>query len=105
MGLWPTVLNADARFAANPDRSPEWTRGAYSAQALAHCGECHTPRNLGLALDNGKKFAGAVAAGWHTFNITSDKGSGIGGWSDDELFTYLATGHARGRGTAGGPMG
>jgi mono/diheme cytochrome c family protein len=46
-----------------------------------------------------------VTAGWHAFNITSDQGSGIGGWSDDEVFAYLATGHALGRGTAAGPMG
>ena len=105
MVFWSTLFNADARFAPNTDRSAEWNRGAYIAEALAHCGECHTPRNLAFALDNGKKFAGAVTAGWHAFNITSDKGSGIGGWSDDEVFAYLATGHALGRGTAAGPMG
>ena len=86
-------------------QSPQWNRGAYLAEALAHCGECHTPRNLAFALDNRKKFAGAVTAGWHAFNITSDKGTGIGGWSDDEVFAYLANGHALGRGTAAGPMG
>jgi mono/diheme cytochrome c family protein len=105
MVFWSTLFNANARFAPNRDRSPEWNRGAYIAEALAHCGDCQTPRNLGLALDNGKKFAGAVTAGWHAFNITSDQGSGIGGWSDDEVFAYLATGHALGRGTAAGPMG
>ena len=88
-----------------PRRAPQWNRGAYLAEALAHCGECHTPRNLAFALDNRKKFAGAVTAGWHAYNITSDKGSGIGAWSDDEVFAYLAQGHASGRGTAAGPMG
>jgi mono/diheme cytochrome c family protein len=105
MVFWTMPFNPNARFAPNTDRSPEWNRGAYLAEALAHCGECHTPRNLAFACDNGKKFAGAVAAGWHAFNITSDKGSGIGGWGDDELFAYLANGHARGHGTAAGPMG
>ncbi len=104
MVFWSTLFNADTRFEPHSDRSPEWNRGAYIAEALAHCGECHTPRNLGLALDNGKKFAGAVTAGWHAFNITSDQGSGIGGWSDNEVFAYLASGHTPGRGTAAGPM-
>jgi len=72
---------------------------------LAHCGECHTPRNLALALDNRNKFAGALTAGWYAFNISSDKGSGIGAWSDDELRDYLSAGHASARGTAAGPMG
>jgi mono/diheme cytochrome c family protein len=105
MAFWSALFNADARFAPNTDRSAEWNRGAYIAEALAHCGECHTPRNLAFALNNGKKFAGAVAAGWYAFNITSDRGSGIGGWSDDDVFAYLASGHAQGHGTAAGPMG
>ncbi len=86
-------------------QSAEWNRGAYLAEALAHCGECHTPRNLALALDNRNKFAGALTAGWYAFNISSDNGSGIGAWSDDEVRNYLSTGHAAGRGTAAGPMG
>jgi mono/diheme cytochrome c family protein len=51
-----------------------------------------------------KKFAGAVISGWHAYNISSDAGSGIGDWRDDELALYLSTGHAAGRGTASGPM-
>ena len=51
--------------ASTPDTSktPEWNRGAYLAEALAHCGECHTPRNLAFALDNREKFAGARDGG------------------------------------------
>jgi mono/diheme cytochrome c family protein len=105
MAVWSLFFNADARFAPNTSQSPQWNRGAYLAEALAHCGECHTPRNIAFALDNRKKFAAAVTAGWRAYNITSDKGSGIGAWSDDEVFAYLSHGHALGRGTASGPMG
>jgi mono/diheme cytochrome c family protein len=105
MGLWSTVFNRDRRFAPDTSKTPEWNRGAYLAEAMAHCGECHTPRNLAFALDNRKKFMGAVAAGWRAYNITSDKATGIGGWSDDDLASYLAIGHANGHGTASGPMG
>jgi mono/diheme cytochrome c family protein len=105
MIFWSWFFNANSRFEPNTAQSPEWNRGAYLAEALAHCGECHTPRNLGFALDNRKKFAGALAAGWRAFNITSDKGTGIGGWSDEQIAAYLATGHALDRGTAAGPMG
>jgi len=105
MIIWSLLFNANSRFEPNIAQSPQWNRGAYLAEALAHCGECHTPRNLGFALDNRKKFAGAVTAGWHAFNITSDKGTGIGGWSDEEVLAYLSTGHALNRGTAAGPMG
>jgi mono/diheme cytochrome c family protein len=104
MGFWSAFFNENRRFQPNTAQSPEWNRGAYIAEALAHCGECHTPRNLAFALDNRNKFGGSVY-GWYAFNITSDKGSGIGAWSDDELRGYLSAGHASGRGTAAGPMG
>src|ERR1700691_3346367 len=105
MIFWSLLFNADTRFAPNTAQSPQWNRGAYIAEALAHCGECHTPRNLAFALDNRKKFAGALTAGWRAFNISSDKTTGVGGWSDADLTSYLSIGHAAGHGTASGPMG
>jgi mono/diheme cytochrome c family protein len=105
MIFWSWAFNPNTRFAPNSEKNAEWNRGAYIAEALAHCGECHTPRNLAFALDNRRKFAGAVAAGWRAYDITSDKGTGIGSWSDEEVSSYLAKGHAMGRGTASGPMG
>jgi mono/diheme cytochrome c family protein len=105
MTFWSIVFNPDIRFEPDTSKTPEWNRGAYLSEALAHCGECHTPRNLGFALDNRKKFAGALTAGWRAFNITSDKTTGIGGWSDEDLVSYLTVGHAMGHGSASGPMG
>jgi mono/diheme cytochrome c family protein len=105
MMFWSELFNPDTRFEPDTSKSPEWNRGAYLAEALAHCGECHTPRNLAFALDNRKKFAGAVTAGWRAFNISSDRTSGVGGWRDDDLVSYLSVGHAAGHGTASGPMG
>jgi mono/diheme cytochrome c family protein len=105
MMFWSAVFNPDTRFEPNTSKSAEWNRGAYLAEVLAHCGECHTPRNLAFALDNRKKFAGALTAGWRAFNITSDKQTGVGAWRDEQLVSYLSTGHATGRGTASGPMG
>jgi mono/diheme cytochrome c family protein len=105
MIFWSALFNPDTRFEPDNSKSAEWNRGAYLAEALAHCGECHTPRNLAFALDNRKKFGGAVTAGWRAFNISSDKTTGIGAWRDDDLISYLSNGHATGHGTASGPMG
>ncbi|MBR0854342.1 cytochrome c [Bradyrhizobium liaoningense] len=105
MMFWSAVFNPDTRFTPNTSKSPEWNRGAYLAEALAHCGECHTPRNLAFALDNRKKFAGAITAGWRAFNISSDKATGLGNWRDEDLISYLSLGHAPGHGSASGPMG
>jgi mono/diheme cytochrome c family protein len=105
MGIWAAMFNPDKRFEPNPDRSPEWNRGAYLVEAMEHCGDCHTPRNLAFALNHREKFAGTVQAGWHAYNISADQKSGVGSWSDADLTHYLSMGHAQGRGTASGPMG
>ena len=87
MIFWSWAFNPNTRFAPNTEKRAEWNRGAYIAEALAHCGDCHTPRNLAFALNNRRKFAGAVAAGWRAYDITSDKGRGIGSWSDGRSST------------------
>jgi mono/diheme cytochrome c family protein len=105
MGIWALLFNADKRFEPRTERDPKWNRGAYLVEGMAHCGECHTPRNLMQALNQREKFAGAVQAGWRAYNITANPKSGIGAWSETELAQYLSAGHAAGRGTATGPMG
>ncbi len=105
MSFWAAMFDADKRFEPVVDRGAEWNRGAYLAEAMGHCGECHTPRNLFFALNNRQKFTGAVQAGWRAYNITPDRNSGVGSWSAEELAHYLSLGHADARGTAAGPMG
>jgi mono/diheme cytochrome c family protein len=105
MAFWSAFFNPGHRFEPNPAQSPQWNRGAYLAEAMAHCGECHTPRNLMQAMDHRQKFSGAVASGWKAYNITQGKDSGIGGWSQAALASFLSSGHVSGYGTASGPMG
>src|SRR5260370_16047219 len=105
MMFWSALFSPDIRFEPDTSKSPEWNRCAYLAKALAHCGYCHTPRSVELALDHRKKFAGAVTAGWRAFNISSDKTAGLGAWSDDEIVSYLSIGRANGHGAASGAMG
>jgi len=105
MNIWAAMFDANKRFEPVVDRGADWNRGAYLVEAMGHCGECHTPRNLFFALNNREKFTGAVQAGWRAYNITADRGSGVGSWSDEDLSHYLSMGHADGRGTAAGPMG
>ena len=105
IAAWNLFYKADERFRPNPSQSVEWNRGAYLAEAMGHCGECHTPRNLAYALDNRRKFAGALTAGWRAYNISADRASGLGDWTDEDLATYLSTGHADGHGGSAGPMG
>ncbi|MFL9911564.1 c-type cytochrome [Paraburkholderia sp. RL17-337-BIB-A] len=104
MVFWNLFNFDEGRFVPDPKQSAGWNRGAYLVQGLAHCEECHTPRNFTQGLKTSSRFSGAVQAGWHAYNITSDKNSGVGNWSDDELVAYLSTGSAPGRANAAGPM-
>ena len=105
MGIWSALFNSNQRFQPHVERGPVWNRGAYLVEALAHCGECHTPRNLFQALNTRQRFSGTVQAGWRAYNITPDRNGGLGAWSDADLVHYLSLGHADGHGTAAGPMG
>jgi mono/diheme cytochrome c family protein len=104
MKIWSALYNPNERFQPVADQTPSWNRGAYLAEALGHCGDCHTPRTMLQALDNRNKFSGGMAEGWRAYNLTSDKESGIGTWTQEDLEQYLKTGHSNNRGSAFGPM-
>ena len=104
MIFWNMFNFDEGRFVPDPKQSAEWNRGAYLVQGLAHCEECHTPRNFTQGLKTSERFSGAIQAGWHAYNITPHKTSGIGNWTDDDVVSYLSTGVARGRANAAGPM-
>ncbi|NIE65900.1 cytochrome c [Burkholderia sp. Ax-1719] len=103
MVFWNLFNFKSQRFQPDATKSVEWNRGAYLVGALAHCQECHTPRNFMQGLSD-KALAGAQLGNWTAYNITSDKISGIGGWSDAELMAYLRSGAANGKANAAGPM-
>ena len=104
MAFWNVAFLDSAHFTPDSSKDAQWNRGAYIVEALEHCGECHTPRHVTQNLDNAQKFSGAVLQGWKAYNITSNKQSGVGGWSDESLASYLSTGHADGHSSASGPM-
>lgn len=104
MKLWNLVFFHPRRYQPDPARNAQWNRGAYLATALGHCGECHTPRNIGFAMRSREYLAGMVVEGWKAYNTTSNATYGIGEWSDRQLTGYLTWGHAPGRSSAAGPM-
>ena len=104
MAFWNLAFLSDQRFAPDPAQSAAVNRGTYLVTALGHCGECHTPRNLAFALESGREFAGEVLVGWRAYNITPDKRSGVGDWSDAQLASYISFAHAQDRSSAAGPM-
>jgi len=104
LAFWNMVNAPNKRLEPDSAKSAAWNRGAYLVEALGHCGECHTPLNFMQGLKDAKAFAGANQQGWIAYNLSSDKTAGLGGWTDDQLASYLSTGQAPGRGPASGPM-
>ena len=74
MMFWNTLFKPSHRFRPNADQPADWNCGAYLVEALGHCGDCHTPRNILFGLNNKRKFAGALIQGWKAYNITPDHG-------------------------------
>lgn len=104
IALWNMLFLDDERFEPDAEQSEQWNRGAYLVEGPGHCGECHTPRNFMQAKKGSEALGGATIQGWAAWNITGDEQSGIGGWPDEALASYMATGVAPGYGVAGGPM-
>ena len=101
IGLW-NLLNTPEEFALTGDLSPEVSRGRYLSEALAHCAECHTPRNATGGLDRSRWMAGAPnPSGDGTIpGLTPDDLT----WSAGEIAAYLKDGFAPDFDTAGGSM-
>jgi len=83
-------------------------RGEYLARAVAHCGECHTPRTMTMAVDNSRFLAGNQKGkgpeGSAVANITPDRETGVGSWSEEQITDYLETGNKPDGDVAGGLM-
>ena len=92
--IWKNVVWSPQTFISNPEQTESWNRGAYIAQALAHCGECHTPRNLLGGLKTYLHFSGSKEGpeGELAPNITPHKITGIGEWTKVDISYFLETG-------------
>ena len=101
VGIWKRLfLNPD--WVIQGTLTPEQTRGRHIAEALAHCGECHTPRNALGGPDRSRWLAGAAnpSGEGRIPNITPAKLT----WTEDEIVAYLTTGFTPDFDSVGGPM-
>ena len=91
IGLWKLLFFDQKQFQNAPDKSPRLNRGAYLVETIAHCAECHSTRNIFLAIRSDKRFAGGPdperPAAWVP-NITQHE-TGLKTWSLAELVAFL----------------
>ncbi|MFD2739331.1 c-type cytochrome [Sulfitobacter aestuarii] len=101
LGLWKRLFMAQDHVVAASGNA-QLVRGRYLVEALAHCGECHTPRNALGGLDRSRWLAGApnLSGKGRIPNITPGELS----WSEADLMGYFTTGFTPDYDTAGGEM-
>lgn len=92
--VWRELFFRAGAWLPDPRKADEWNRGDYLVHAVVHCEECHTPRNLLGAIDAARSFSGNLGhpGQQNAPNITSDKATGIGSWSVEDIQTLLKTG-------------
>lgn len=90
---WRMLFFDAGRFEPDPAQSDEWNRGAYLVDALTHCGECHTPRNMFGGMKDSMYLAGTPDGpeGQLVPNITPHA-TGISDWGKGDLVELMKSG-------------
>jgi mono/diheme cytochrome c family protein len=86
---WKLLFFSPGAFTPDPAQSDTVNRGAYLANALGHCGECHTPRNFLGGPKKGRHLAGAKVGEATATNLTPTRLKKV---SDEYLREVLQTG-------------
>jgi len=101
VGLWKALyMNRD--WVVRGDLTEQETQGRYLAEALAHCAECHTPRDALGGMDRAAWLEGASNPSG-TGRIPPISGADFT-WSAFDISAYLETGFTPSFDVAGGSM-
>jgi mono/diheme cytochrome c family protein len=101
IGAWKLLFLKDD-WVLPGNLTPTAARGRYIAEAMAHCGECHTPRNMLGGLDTARWLGGAPnpSGDGRIPNITPAKLA----WTAADIVQYLTTGFTPEYDSVGGHM-
>jgi mono/diheme cytochrome c family protein len=103
VGFWKLLYFKPGPIVADAGRDEAWNRGRYLSEALAHCAECHSSRDLFGGIKSGTRYAGGQnpeGTGFYP-NITPER---IGDWSDQQVAEMLQTGNTPNQGRVGSSM-
>ena len=99
------MFKSDDWAAKIDETDPQLLRGRYLVEALGHCGECHTPRNLLGGMNKSNWLAGGPAPeGTGRIPNITPHADGIGAWSEDDIVYYLQSGFTPEYDFVGGSM-
>jgi mono/diheme cytochrome c family protein len=103
VGFWKLLYFDRQPVASDPNRGEAWNRGQYLAEAVAHCAECHSSRDIFGAIKPKTRFAGGKdpeGVGYIP-NITPTR---IGDWKQQDIAEVLKTGATPNHGRVGSSM-
>jgi mono/diheme cytochrome c family protein len=91
VGVWKFLFLDRGTLPRQAVGDADWQRGRYLVEAVGHCGECHSTRNLMGAIKPEARLAGGPDPEGTGFvpNITPAR---LGGWSEAEIVELLTTG-------------
>lgn len=101
LGIWKLLFLSDDWMLPG-NLTPTAARGRYIVEAMAHCGECHTPRNILGGMEKSRWLGGAPnpSGEGKIPNITPDKLK----WAAADIVQYLTTGFTPEFDVVGGHM-
>ena len=99
LAIWNVLFMDKGVYQQKSGHDAAWNRGAYLVEGLEHCGACHTPRGWAFqekALDAGSTafLSGAELDAWYAPSLRGEARTGLGGWSQAEVASFLKTGHS-----------
>jgi len=103
VGFWKVLYFESTPLQDDPGRDPGWNRGRYLVEAVAHCAECHSSRDVFGGIKPATRFAGGrdpQGTGFYP-NITPAR---IGDWSAEEIAEVLRSGKTPHHGQVGSSM-
>lgn len=106
LGGWKFLFLDRSPIVADASKSAEWNRGRYLTEALGHCAECHSPRNVIGGIVTAQRYAGGPdpeGKGWVP-NITQSE-KALKGWSKVAIISLLESGMTLEGDFVGGSMG
>jgi len=104
--LWRALYFDPVGYQPVATKSEAWNRGRFIVTGPAHCGACHTPRNILGARDHDRHFLGAHdLPGGHESPSIHSLDLKANGWTAVDVTFALRTGIAPDGDSLGGPMG
>jgi mono/diheme cytochrome c family protein len=100
MRVWNFMFFKPGILMPDQSKSVAWNRGRYLVEGAAHCGACHTPKNMLGADKRGQAYAGGLVQGMFAPRLDGAERSGLKSWSVEDIAEYLQSGR-NGRSHAG----